>query len=124
MRAITITILGTIMFTLAACNASKQAQESTVAATGNENIETKAQTTEDNANMISGIIKKNEDKGMSCEYFIYDNSTKTLFDPINLEKDFMLDGNTVWFTYSRLRMKNRCGNISPIRVESIKKRED
>jgi len=81
---------------------------------------------EDMEGFSLGIIEyvKNSD----CSYMIVDEKSGEKFDPINFDKkeylDFKKDKQLIYYKYRRLRMANRCNNIQPVEIESIKKRED
>lgn len=72
----------------------------------------------------SGTVILNKEPKSTCSYYLKDAATNTLLDPINLPKDFQRDNLKVWYTSSALRMRNRCGNIKPISIIDIKKREE
>jgi len=70
---------------------------------------------------VLGLIepKKNGD----CNYVITMIGSDLKYDPINIANEkftqFLSKKNTILFTFSRLRMKNRCDNISPIRLIDV-----
>jgi len=56
-----------------------------------------------------------------CPWVIRIKEVDYLLDPIDLDKEFMIDGLRVRFDYLQLRMMNRCKEANPIKVLSMVK---
>jgi len=75
------------------------------------------------AGFLSGTISvKEEESGCPFVIVVEDTDGNYNLDPINLETSFQVDGEKIWFTFTGLRMKNRCPNASPININEIQKR--
>lgn len=111
------------LISIVSCGSTKNRAETE--ATG-ENADTKTETkmsdTNENANFKKGLIVMNEDKSLKCDFYIQDLASKEILDPINLKDEFKVADKKVWFNFSRLRMKNRCGNHLPVSITEIKTR--
>jgi len=61
----------------------------------------------------------------NCEYTLklISEENPFLLDPINLEKEYQIDGKKIWVKYQILRMKSRCNNAHPIRILKIQTAE-
>ena len=61
-----------------------------------------------------------------CPYVIQldDDGTPYYLDPVNLEESFKKDGEKIWFTFSGLRMMNRCEKANPVSIIKMEKREE
>ena len=68
------------------------------------------------------VVANGEQK--PCPYLLYLEDEELLLDPINLDDSFKINGQKTWVAYTTLRMMSRCPDTMPIRIESIKKREE
>ncbi|MFT7071938.1 hypothetical protein [Patiriisocius sp. Uisw_017] len=111
-RSILFTLL---VFTTACCSSKKSSANATQKP--NEAIMTDAKMME--AGFKSGTIVASKIEG-DCQFTIEMTGEKLYFlDPINLEEQYKKDGMEVWFTFTGLRMMNRCEKANPINVNEI-----
>ncbi|MCW8980737.1 MAG: hypothetical protein OQJ83_05065 [Altibacter sp.] len=68
-----------------------------------------------------GVIVYSDKEG-DCPYTIQVVGSDAMFDPVNLSENFKKAGEKIWFTYSPLRMMNRCDKANPVNVDDIKTR--
>ena len=59
-----------------------------------------------------------------CPFTMSVEGDTVLLDPINLEENYMKQGEKIWVKFTRLKMMNRCDKANPVRVEEIQKREE
>ncbi len=59
----------------------------------------------------------------NCNWIIYDSKKNLKYDPINIEEKkfspFLKEKKEIYFKYLPLRMKNRCDNITPIKLIEV-----
>ena len=122
MKTLNTVLFSIILFSFITCGSSKEVMNNDISENKVTNNETTKTMT--NEGYLEGIIIANEDKNSSCLFYIKELKTNMLLDPINLDKDFKVNNEKVWFTYSSLRMQNRCGNVRPVSIDDIKKREE
>lgn len=122
MKTLNTVLFSMIFFSFITCGSTKETANNDTSENHTTNNETSKAMT--NEGYLEGIIIANEDKNSTCAFYIKEMKTNQLLDPINLDKDFKVANKKVWFTYSSLRMQNRCGNIRPISIDDIKKREE
>lgn len=72
---------------------------------------------------LPGVIRSSS-KENDCDYAIevITNEENYFLDPINLDENYKKEGTAIWFTFSPLRMANRCEKASPISINEIQKR--
>ena len=109
MKTLNTVLFSIILFSFITCGSSKEVMNNDISENKVTNNETTKTMT--NEGYLEGII-------------IQELKTNMLLDPINLDKDFKVNNEKVWFTYSSLRMQNRCGNVRPVSIDDIKKREE
>ena len=112
-----------LLFTIAlfmSCSTTKNTQEAM----------DKSQTSMESKKMIekgflAGVIVSSKKEG-ECPFTIKVKGDEGAYflDPINLDESFKKDGQKVWFTFSGLRMMNRCDNANPISIKEIQKRAE
>ena len=79
--------------------------------------------TKENEGYTKGTIVFS-DKANDCAYTLKtDGEDNILYDPINLDKKYEKHDEKVWFTFSPLRMMNRCEKANPIYITDIKKQD-
>lgn len=108
----------------ASCSSTKKGMSS------DATDETKAVTNmaEDAKKMEAGFMKgtviASKEEG-DCPFVIQVEAEETYFlDPINMDETFQKDGEKIWFTFSGLRMMNRCDKANPINLIEIEKRTE
>ncbi|WP_290626505.1 hypothetical protein [Altibacter sp.] len=73
------------------------------------------------AGYSKGVIVYSDKEG-DCPYTIQVVGSDAMFDPVNLSENYKRAGEKIWFTYSPLRMMNRCDKANPVNVDDIKTR--
>ncbi|MBE16619.1 MAG: hypothetical protein ABNH00_05135 [Dokdonia sp.] len=76
-----------------------------------------ATTSAEDENMIEGTIVLSEVEG-DCACTIKTKDGRT-FDPVNLDQSLQKDGMKIKFSFTGLRMPNRCTTANPIRIETV-----
>lgn len=108
-----------LLISLTACCSSKKSSANTQ--TENDNTMTEEKMIA--ADFKSGTIVASKAEG-DCPYTIkMDGETSYFLDPINLEENYKKDGLKVWFTFTGLRIMNRCEKANPINVNEMRPRE-
>ena len=111
----------TILAFALSCNASKKAVEETKVLADTQTNEMKTELM--NKGYLVGTVKAVE--GTTCAFIIVDEKTDVEFDPINFDEDMFSEMRSndqkVYYTYTPLRMMNRCGNYQPISITDCKK---
>lgn len=67
------------------------------------------------------------DEGDDCQYTIQLKDGEKDFyyvDPINLEKKFNTDGQTVWLKFTTLEREKRCEKAIPVEIVEIQNRDE
>ena len=67
------------------------------------------------------------DEGDDCQYTIQLKAGEKDFyyvDPINLEKKFNTDGQTVWLKFTTLEREKRCEKAIPVEIVEIQNRDE
>jgi hypothetical protein len=60
-----------------------------------------------------------------CTYTIQvEDSDSILLDPINMNERFKLNQEKIWFTYTPLKMMNRCEKANPVSLIDTQKRQE
>ncbi len=115
--------LGVAVMLLSLNNSCKNT-EATSSAQPIENSETttnkdgsSATTSTENENMIEGTIVLSDAEG-DCACVIKTKDGRT-FDPVNLDQSLQKDGMKVKFSFTGLRMPNRCTTANPVRIETV-----
>lgn len=122
MKTLNTVLFSMIFFSFITCGSTKKVANENSSENHVMNNETSKAMT--NEGYLEGVIIANKDKNSTCDFYIKEIKTDKLLDPINLDKDFKVADKKVWFTYGPLRMRNRCGNIQPVSIDDIKKREE
>jgi len=65
----------------------------------------------------AGTIIYSEEEN-ACDYTI-SIQNNFYYDPVNLKDEFKINGLSVYFKYSLLRMANRCDKANPISIVEI-----
>jgi len=117
------TILLVVVVTLASnCSTTKKDMNSDAAA----DSKTVENATEDAKMMENGFLKGTIVASTAegdCPFVIQVADKETYFlDPINMDESYQKDGMKVWFTFSGLRMMNRCQKATPINIVEITSR--
>ena len=110
--------IGLALMGLLACNSTQKG------------VSSQSVNTEDNTEKMiaegyaAGVIELSSKEG-DCPVTIRLEGTEDsmYYDPIEIDDSYKVAGMKVWFKFSGLRMMNRCPKANPIRIESIKKRE-
>lgn len=69
-----------------------------------------------------GVILSTDMEG-NCAFIIeYKDQSGLTYDALNLEDDYKIDGQKIWFKFVALRMMNRCGPANPISISDIQQR--
>ncbi len=111
-RSILITLL---VFMTACCSSKKSSANATQKA--NETMMTDAKMME--AGFKSGTIVASKIEG-DCPFTIEMAGEQPYFlDPINLGEKYKKNGMEIWFTFTGLRMMNRCEKANPINVNEM-----
>ena len=117
------TILMLVAVTLASnCSSSKKGMnsEATADTKAVENVAEDAKMMENG--FLKGTIVASTAEG-DCPFVIQVENNETYFlDPINMDESYQKDGMKVWFTFSGLRMMNRCQKATPISLVEITSR--
>ena len=114
MKILNLTAVMLLLVFTSCCTSNKTTAES--AAT--DTMETKKMMEE---GYIAGTIVASTAEN-DCAYVIKSevDGNSIMFDPINLEKDYMKDGMKVWYKYGMLRMMNRCEKANPVNITAMK----
>lgn len=94
----------------------------------NKEAEIEAQKIEGEKMMAAGYLPGRivySDLADDCEYTIQLKDDKRGFyyvDPLNLDKDFMKNEQTVWVKLTWLRKMSRCAKAVPVEIDEIKDR--
>lgn len=118
MRYLKTTIVLATLVLLSSC--SNKTSGDAMAASKKAEMETKMLSN----GYKKGTIVASRTEG-DCPYVIQleDDTGKPYFlDPINLDESYKKDGEKIWFTFSGLRMMNRCEKANPINLNAIEKR--
>lgn len=115
-----ITSICALAISLSACNAKKDAAAEAKA--NQVAMEKQKQEMLDKGYSLGTIVKGADAKDCAFKIQMGDEGSKYFLDPTNLDASFQQDGIEIWFTYTGLRMMNRCPSASPIRVEDMQRR--
>lgn len=119
---ITLSILAVVFCTAGACKSSENTtqevtEEKEVMTTSDKEVQYGVGI-DDNTTL--GTIVYSDKEG-DCEYVIMTDDG-VMFDPQNMDKAFYKDGMKVEFTFTPLRMMNRCKKANPVSLVTIKAR--
>lgn len=116
---VTLSILAVVFCTAGACKSSEKTatdtEEKTEVMTNGKDVTTGVGNAD---NMTMGTIVYSDKEG-DCEYTIKTNDGR-MFDPQNMDKAFHKNGMKVQFSFSPLRMMNRCEKANPVSLTTIK----
>lgn len=111
---------------------------------GKQSQDTQTTTTTETSTSTETTTKAMEEKGMMAEGFLLgtvvystaeddcpytvklkrDNGEIYYVDPINMDKEFMVDKEEIWIKYSGLGRMNRCIKANPVSISEIQKRAE
>lgn len=112
---------GFLFLVAVSCNSTKNTTEE-VSSTETEKIKMNEKLTAEGFQEAIIIASEAEN---DCPYtLMIDNNKDMLYDPINLEEEYKINGKKVWVKYRPLRRQNRCAKASPVEITTIQKRED
>ncbi|MEZ4874407.1 MAG: hypothetical protein R2793_02875 [Flavobacteriaceae bacterium] len=74
---------------------------------------------------LAGTIVSSQAEG-DCPFVIEVQGADGAYflDPVNLEESYKKGGEKIWFTFTGLRMMNRCEKATPVNINEIQKRAE
>ena len=108
---------------LSSCSANKKMNKETMEDKATESVKMEMNKMIE-AGFTEGTIVASLAEG-DCPFTIEVPGENAYFlDPINLEEEFKVNGQKIWFKYAGLRMMNRCEKANPVNLIEIQKREE